>query len=213
MKNVNYVTIVFLLASVSLAQEPYRLPFASEGNTLELTIANTSSATATKITAEASGTPSWLKLSQNTVVIDQLKPREEKTVTFSFAVDKLAPVDKEQTLAFVIKSASGESWTKDIKVKVAPPEKFELFQNFPNPFNPTTTICYQLPTGSRVNLKIYNVLGQEVLTLVDAQRQPGYYQEVFDATRHASGMYIYRISYTNEAGKQASAKKTMLVVK
>ena len=114
---------------------------------------------------------------------------------------------------FTIKSKSGEAWTKEIKIKVAPPEKFELFQNYPNPFNPTTNICYQLTRDSKVSLKIYNLLGQEVATLVDEQKQAGYHQEVFDATRFASGMYIYRIVYTNDAGKQSSDKKRMLVLK
>jgi hypothetical protein len=87
-----------------------------------------------------------------------------------------------------------------------------LFQNYPNPFNPTTVISYQLSADSRVKLKVYNVLGQEVATLVDEQRQAGYHQEVFDATSHASGMYIYRIVYVNESGKQSSDRKTMMVV-
>ncbi len=205
--------VALFIVTTALSQDTYRLPFASEGNVLELTIANTSPVTATRVTAEASETPPWLKLSQRIIAFDQLKPGEEKSATFTFAVDKLAPVDKEQTITFVVKSVTGESWTKEISIKIAPPDRFELYQNYPNPFNPSTTICYQLPNETRVNLKIYNVIGQEVATLVDAQRQPGYYQEVFDATRCASGMYIYRLTYTNEAGKQASDKKTMLVVK
>jgi hypothetical protein len=202
-----------LLVSISAAQEAYRIPFASEGNGIELTVANTASLSASQITVEAAGVPPWLTFSQKTLTIDMLKPNEEKLAVFSFSVDKLAPVGKEQTLTFAVRSISGERWTKDIKIKIAPPEKFELFQNYPNPFNPTTTICYQLTNESKVNLKIYNVIGQEVATLVDEQKQAGYHQEVFDATRHASGMYIYRIVYTNEAGKQLSDRKTMMVIK
>jgi hypothetical protein len=125
----------------------------------------------------------------------------------------MAAVNKEETLTFTIKSKSGETWTKEIKVKVSPPEKFELFQNYPNPFNPTTTICYELTRDSKVQLKVYNLLGQEVVMLVNGEKQAGYHQEVFDATRFASGMYIYRIVYINESGKQSSDRKTMMVVK
>ena len=132
---------------------------------------------------------------------------------FSLAIDKLAPVNKEESLTFAIRSKTGETWTKEIKIQVSPPEKFELLQNYPNPFNPTTTICYQLTRDSRVSLTVYNLLGQEVSTLVDGEKQTGYHQEVFDATRFASGLYIYRIVYTNESGKQSSDKKTMLVLK
>jgi len=204
---------ITLLTGLSYSQEVYRIPFASKGNTIELTVANTSPITATQVSVEATGTPSWVTFNQKTVSIDQLGAKTEKPALFSFSIDKMADVNKEETLTFTIKSKSGESWAKEIKIKVAPPDKFELFQNYPNPFNPTTTICYQLTKDSGVQLKIYNLLGQEVITLVDAEKQAGYHQEVFDATRFASGMYVYRIVYTNDAGKQSSDKKTMLVLK
>ena len=207
------ILATLILVSTAISQEAYKITFGSGGNALELTVVNTSLNTATQVSVEATGTPSWVKLSQKRVTIDDLKAKTEKSAAFSFAIDKLAPVNKEETLTFTVRSKSGETWTKEIKIKVSPPEKFELFQNYPNPFNPTTTICYQLTKDSKVNLKIYNLLGQQVATLVDEQKQAGYHQNVFDATRHASGMYIYRILYVNESGKQASDRKTMMVVK
>jgi len=208
------------LVHISLSQnvsqtdgQAYSIPFASKGNTIELTVANTSAVTAAQVSVEATGIPSWVSYNQKTVTIDRLNAKSEQSATFSFAIDKMAAVNKEETLTFMIKSKSGESWTKGIKIKVAPPEKFELFQNYPNPFNPTTTICYQLTHDSKVQLKVYNLLGQEVMILVDGEKQAGYHQEVFGATRFASGMYIYRIVYTNDAGKQSTDKKRMLVMK
>jgi hypothetical protein len=206
------IATVFIV-SMSFSQEAYRIPFSSRGNTLELTIANTSPIVASQVSVEATGLPSWVKFIQNAITIDQIKSNEEKPAIFFFSVDKLAEVGKDQTLSFVVKSNTGQIWTKEIKIEVSPPEKFELFQNYPNPFNPTTTIAYQLTRDSKVSLKVYNLLGQQVATLVDEQKQAGYHQEVFDATRFASGMYIYRIVYTNEAGKQSSDKKTMMVIK
>ena len=208
----SFIAILFIV-STTLSQEAYRIPFASKGNTIELTVANTSPIAATQVAVEATGGPSWLSFTQKTVALDQLNTKQEKPATFSFSIEKMASVGKDESLTFTIRSQSGETWTKEIKIKVAPPEKFELFQNYPNPFNPTTTICYQLTNDSRVTLKIYNVLGQEVRTLIDEQKQAGYRQEVFDAMRFASGMYVYRIVYTNSAGKQASDRKTMVVVK
>ncbi len=207
------IIAVILLVGMTNAQEAYNIPFASKDNTFELTIANASSITAAQVSVEANGAPSWVKFGQKAVIIDQLKAREEKCATFSFGVDKLAPVNKPQSLSFVVKSKTRESWTKEIKIQVSPPDKFELFQNYPNPFNPTTTICYQLTRDSKVSLKIYNLLAQEVVTLVDGEKQAGYHQERFDATRFSSGMYIYRIVYVNELGKQSSDRKTMMVVK
>ena len=132
---------------------------------------------------------------------------------FTFAVDKMAPVQKSQTLKFVISALSGESWTKEITVAVAAPEKFEAYQNFPNPFNPTTAISYQLTAVSRVNLKIYNMLGQEVASLVDDERTAGYHQETWDATRCASGVYVYQLIATNNSGAKQIAHKRMLLLK
>jgi hypothetical protein len=207
------IIALLVLVSVSLSQEPYRIPFASKGNSIELTIANTSAVAASEISVEATSVPSWIVLSQRTVTFDQLGGNEEHPATFTFSVDKKATVNKEETISFTIKSQSGETWSKEIKVKVSPPEKFELFRNYPNPFNPTTTISYQLSADSRVILKVFNVIGQEVATLVDGQRGAGYHQEVFDASRCASGMYVYRIVYTDASGKQSSDRKTMMLVK
>jgi len=74
------------------------------------------------------------------------------------------------------------------------PGKFLLQQNYPNPFNPTTAISYQLPAVSFVTLKVYDVLGREVVTLVNEKEAPGEYTVQFDASKLASGVYFYRLT-------------------
>ena len=74
------------------------------------------------------------------------------------------------------------------------PSEYHLEQNYPNPFNPSTTIKFSVPKESNVNLSIYNVLGELVSTLVDEQMKEGYYEYEFNASKLASGIYIYRIS-------------------
>lgn len=86
-------------------------------------------------------------------------------------------------------------------------EGFGLEQNYPNPFNPTTTIQYQIPEMEKVVLKIYNILGQEVQTLVNEVQHPGMYQTTFDASRLASGVYFYRLT----AGDYVEVKKMMFL--
>jgi len=73
------------------------------------------------------------------------------------------------------------------------PEQYNLFQNYPNPFNPETVISYQLVAGGQVSLKVYDILGNEIVTLVDKEQESGRYQVTFDASKLASGVYICRI--------------------
>jgi photosystem II stability/assembly factor-like uncharacterized protein len=74
------------------------------------------------------------------------------------------------------------------------PRIFVLAQNYPNPFNPTTTINYQLSTNSHVTLKVFDVLGREVATLVNETKEPGRYEVEFNAEHLASGIYLYRLT-------------------
>ena len=87
------------------------------------------------------------------------------------------------------------------------PNEFSLYQNYPNPFNPVTIIRYDLPSQAKVTLKIYNILGQEVETLVDAVQEAGAKSVSWNAGRLASGIYFYRIS----TGISTSVKKMLLI--
>ncbi len=73
------------------------------------------------------------------------------------------------------------------------PKEFSLKQNHPNPFNPSTTIEFELPKTSDVILKIFNVLGEEVTTLVSDRLSAGSYSYEWDASKLASGVYLYRL--------------------
>ncbi len=87
------------------------------------------------------------------------------------------------------------------------PKTYTLDQNYPNPFNPTTTIKFSLPQNGFVTLKIYDMLGREVATLVNREMQASYQTVEFDASHLASGVYVYRLKVNNFI----SAKKLMLM--
>jgi len=87
------------------------------------------------------------------------------------------------------------------------PLSYALYQNYPNPFNPSTVISYQLPTYTNVTLKIYDVLGREVETLVDTKQQAGAHIVRFDGSRFASGVYFYRLT----AGSSSFTRKMLLL--
>jgi hypothetical protein len=98
-----------------------------------------------------------------------------------------------------------QTLTLTIRFNVA--RAFELAQNYPNPFNPTTTIRYQIPTAETVSLKVYDVLGKEVATLVSGRQEAGSYAVEFNAAGFSSGVYFYRL----QAGGFVETKKMMLV--
>jgi Secretion system C-terminal sorting domain len=109
-------------------------------------------------------------------------------------------------------NVSGAGWvvgnvTGIKKINNSSPTRFELSQNYPNPFNPTTTIRYQLPNNNLVTLKVYDVLGKELRTLVNEVQNIGSYEVTFDGNGLSSGIYFYRLV----AGTYSETKKLVLM--
>ena len=86
-------------------------------------------------------------------------------------------------------------------------QQFHLEQNYPNPFNPSTKIKFQIPSSNDVSLKVYDVLGREVRTLVNENLQAGSYETTFDASGLASGVYFYQL----HAGEFTQTKRLLLL--
>jgi len=91
---------------------------------------------------------------------------------------------------------------------ISRPDSFKLHQSYPNPFNPTTTITYELPHNTAIKLEVFNVLGQRVATLVDGVQPSGFHEVRFDASSLSSGLYLYRL--TTES---FSETKRMMLIK
>ena len=94
----------------------------------------------------------------------------------------------------------------DVIIKA--PVKFDLSQNYPNPSNPKSKIDYQIPLAGKVTLKIYDMLGQEIVTLVNELKDAGYHTAEFDGSNLSSGVYFYKIT-----ASEFTAVKKMILVK
>ncbi|MCL5011882.1 MAG: T9SS type A sorting domain-containing protein [Patescibacteria group bacterium] len=125
--------------------------------------------------------------------------------SLSFDVDSIHVIRNDGTQTFV-GSLGNASVITDVRTNDAIPTEFSLAQNYPNPFNPTTNIKFDLPKESNVILKVYNILGEEVATLVNKVMPAGQQVVTFNASQLASGMYIYRM----EADNFVQVKKMML---
>jgi hypothetical protein len=104
-------------------------------------------------------------------------------------------------------------YSSEVEVEVTIPIEFALQQNFPNPFNPSTKINFSLAADSKVVLKIYDLLGQEVMTLVDGELTTGNHEIIFDGAGLNSGVYFYRINAEGVNGKNFTSVKKMILSK
>jgi hypothetical protein len=98
------------------------------------------------------------------------------------------------------------AYSNEIEIDIEQPSVFYLGQNYPNPFNPSTNIKYSIPADGNVSLKVYDILGNEISTLVNEFQQAGTFDVVFDGSNLASGVYYYQL----RAGEMTASKKLML---
>ncbi|MBL1212895.1 MAG: T9SS type A sorting domain-containing protein [Ignavibacteriae bacterium] len=209
------LAMLLIAASIIQAQSEtaHKIPFASEGNSIELAVLNSSLIDIQGVHVEAIDLPAWVKFAEKKITLTELASAQEGIATFNFKVDKEAPVGEITNLKFQITSLNGEVWTKEISISVSPPEDFELYQNYPNPFNPSTTIEYLLPVESNVTLKIYDILGAEVDVLVKEKLSAGFHKTEWTANNYSSGMYIYQLQIEGENIETKFFRKKMLLVK
>lgn len=137
---------------------------------------------------------------------------EEEWEIKGYSIDSLANVYSKDTLLQYIEverqiGEPKETVTDVRPIITAPPIKYKLYQNYPNPFNPTTTIKYSIPKESLVTLKIYDLLGRELETMVDKEESAGDYKVKFDADEYSSGIYFYVLHVAN----YIETKKLMLI--
>lgn len=210
---------ILLLNGLLYSQTVYEIPFASEGNEIELEIFNDSEIDLNNVLVTVLESPIWVNIESEKNEIEELKSKENGAAIFIFDIDKEAKILEENSLNFKITS-NNQTWNKEIKIKVLPPDKFELNQNYPNPFNPNTTISYTIPGAGvtnnflqQVKLSVYDILGREVETLVNKEHKPGFYKLEWNANHLASGMYIYQLVSKGSNSETNVLRKKMLLLK
>ena len=213
------ILFLILLASSSFSQTVYEIPFASEGNEIELEVFNDSEINLNNVSVSVLEIPSWINISCEKNTITELSSKEKSVVSFNFDIEKEAKILEENSLKFKI-SGNNQTWNKEIRIKVLPPDKFELNQNYPNPFNPTTTISYILPAvasssslSQKVKLAVYDILGREVEILLNEEQKPGFYKIEWNANHLASGMYIYQLVSKMSNTETNILREKMLLLK
>jgi len=127
----------------------------------------------------------------------------EKSLTISSITDAVTGVALEEKLRYQANAV----WVAGLSVAKEIPENYSLQQNYPNPFNPSTLIKYGLPGDAKVDLHVYNLLGQRVAVIVDEQQKAGYHEVVFQNQALPSGVYFYRL----HAGSFVQTKKMLIV--
>ena len=158
---------------------------------------------AATVTHTSSSTQSWI---DNAVD----KPGKfDPIYTYSYEVVAIDNSDLESIRSDKVSiNGTGLMWKNGIDKNITEiPKNYELSSNYPNPFNPTTIINYQLSQNGHVELLIYNILGEKVAELVNEYKDAGYYSIQFNANELPSGMYLYSI----HAGEFSDVKKMLLI--
>ncbi|MEJ2637388.1 MAG: T9SS type A sorting domain-containing protein [Calditrichia bacterium] len=209
MKRLAFILVISLcITAVSFSQTVYPVSPGTRNNQIVLTVANESPQTAAAaVEVRLMKHAAVLTFPEPVLYLENLEPGQEAAATFAFDIPREAPVNMTDTLEFRITDDKGGSWTKSIILQFAPPATYKLEQNFPNPFNPLTTIHYQLPAAGQVNIQVYDLLGRHIRTLVNGNQPAGYHTTAFDASALASGVYIYRM----KAGSFSSVRKMMVM--
>ena len=139
------------------------------------------------------------------------KGNSSSPISYTFEDKKLNSGKYNYRLKQIDNNGHFEYYDLSNVVEVGLPTKFDLSQNYPNPFNPVTKIDFSLPLDAKVSIKLYDITGREVKTLVNDSRTAGYYTVQFNASDLSSGTYFYRIMTKSSAADYIMTKKMMLV--
>jgi hypothetical protein len=219
MKHTIVLCLLLILSSQLMrANEKHAIVPGTRGNSLTLEVANRMGHHLEALTAIVVSKPAWITITSQISVAPMLMPDSTAEITLQFNIAPELEAGKEDSITVQLLAGDRVVAYRTISFIVAVPQKYALSQNYPNPFNPTTHIRYELPEESRVQLIVYDILGREVIRLVDEQKAAGYLEVQWDArtsagTTASSGVYFCRLDARPLNGGSAfsQVKKLMLL--
>jgi len=193
---------IILLLNINInAQSNYNAQPGVKNNQIVLQLSNISlTESASNLEVKLIKNSKYLNFNQTEKIIENINQGTETEAAFTFDVDYNIGNVEADTIEFVITDNKSVYLTKQFILQYSVPTEYKLEQNFPNPFNPTTKIRFSIPNvtlseveGSRVQIKVFDVLGKEVAALVNEEKPAGKYEVEFDARNLSSGVYFYQL--------------------
>jgi hypothetical protein len=206
--------LILCLAGLASAGELPVLTLTEGTSTVALSVLNNGETDLSRVTlaVNRNNLPAWLSVLETPQAVDAPKGmKAPKKLSLTFHVAN-APLNAEAQIPFTLKDGKGNAWSYTLTVKASSslPIKTELYENSPNPFNPTTTIRFAIKDTGPVNLAVYNSLGQKVRVLTDGPRSAGVHTVMWDGRDEtgrevSSGVYFSRL----HAGKYQQTRKML----
>ncbi|MFN3872851.1 MAG: T9SS type A sorting domain-containing protein [Ignavibacterium sp.] len=216
--------IIIMLIGTTIAQTVYEVQPGTKGNEIKLTVTNVSEEnSAHNVKVVLTRKSSALSFKKETETIEMIEAKAEAEAKFMFDINRNAPINHKDTIEFMITSSDGIMMMKQFIFSYTGPKEYKLEQNYPNPFNPKTKIRYSIAStplslgeGLGVRLIVYDILGNEVTTLVNEEKEPGYYEVEFNAEGLSSGIYFYRLQSDNTSistGQSYTQTRKMILLR
>ena len=221
-----FITLYFCITGNAAAQsqasvqqvatvinEVYQIPFASEGNQIELAVSNVGVEVMEQVEVVATVVPEWLNLHAGSITLGGIEASGEGYALFDFSVDREALVGESSRLAFEIRTGVEVIGQKEFVLAVAAPDKVQLDQNYPNPFATQTMIGFDVVQEGPVYIVVYDMLGREVEQVMNEPLEPGHHVVEWDGSSLASGIYFYVLKAHSTDGNVELRRNKMMLVK
>jgi hypothetical protein len=190
--------LALIPAAGTAAAQPYQVEPGSLGNEYVLEARNRTGRTLTRLQAEVTGRPSWLSAPVVTLDPEPVAPDSSVPIRMRFDAAPDVPAGTAGELRLTLSAEGRPLLSRTVHLQAAVPRAYALGQNFPNPFNPSTVLRFDLPEESHVRLAVFDLLGREVRRLADELRPAGIHSIRWDGTADggndtASGVYFARL--------------------